>query len=196
MKSSSTQQRVRRPLRWPLEPPSPAEMATLRQLISERADSSDLLDVVDLFYGTGIRRREAQELKWSDIDLEQQLITIRPDKGAYERRMPIAANLVSVLRNHRQRLPDSEFVFGNSADALLRRAGIQFSELTSRALGRRLGLHSLRQAFARRWMLSGGDISSLAAVLGHSSVQTTFKVYVSRELQRELLRKAVAAFGG
>ncbi len=195
MTSSSTKNRTRRPLRWPLEPPSPLEMAKLRQLIFERENSTDLLEVVDLLYGTGIRRRKAQELKWSDIDLEQQLITIRSDKGAHERRIPIAANLASVLRNRHQRLPDSEFVFGNSADALFRRAGIQFSELSSRALGRRLGLHS-PQAFARRWMLSGGGISSLAAVLGHSSVQTTFKVYVSRELQRELLRKAVAAFGG
>jgi integrase len=171
-------------------------MEKLRQLISQWANSTDLLDVVDLLYETGMRRREAQGLKWSDVDLEKQLITIRPGKSAYERRFPVGANIVSLLRYRRKRVASSEFVFGNSACAILRRAGIQFSELTSRALGRRLGLHLLRHAFAHRWMHSGGDISSLAAVLGHSSVQTTLKVYVSRERQREQLRKVVAAFGG
>ena len=171
-------------------------MDKLRQRIPERAELADLLDIVDLLYETGIRRGEAQELKWSDVDLEKEQITIRPHKGAYERRVPIGANIVSVLRSRRRRMPNSEFVFGNSARALLRRAGTQFGDLTSSVLGRRLSLRSLRHAFALRWMDSGADIGALTAVLGIQSVETTLKVFDSSRQQLEQLQKLRAAFGG
>ena len=50
------------------------------------------------------------------------------------------------------------------------------------------GAHSFRHEFARQWILSGGDMGTLADVMGHADVQTTFNAYAvfsQNELQAE-----------
>lgn len=52
-----------------------------------------------------------------------------------------------------------------------------------RAVARQAGVtgkinpHAFRHSFARRWLLAGGDISSLAQVMGHSTTSITVDVY-------------------
>ena len=52
-----------------------------------------------------------------------------------------------------------------------------------RRLARKAGItgpvnpHSFRHGFAREYLLSGGDLATLADLLGHSDVQVTWQSY-------------------
>ena len=41
----------------------------------------------------------------------------------------------------------------------------------------RINPHSFRHSFARRWMLAGGDVSTLSLIMGHSTSKITTDVY-------------------
>jgi site-specific recombinase XerD len=58
------------------------------------------------------------------------------------------------------------------------------------------GAHSFRHGFARQWILTGGDIGTLADVLGHEDVETTWSAYAvfsPSELQQKHARHSPVA---
>ena len=48
--------------------------------------------------------------------------------------------------------------------------------------------HSFRHAFARHFLMSGGDLGTLADLMGHSSVEVTknsYAIFTERELKEK-----------
>jgi integrase len=64
-----------------------------------------------LFYA-GLRRSEAVDLQWRDIDFDQGLLTVRHGKGNKERTIPFASDkALNILQLWRDCVPDYEYVF-------------------------------------------------------------------------------------
>jgi integron integrase len=60
--------------------------------------------IAGLLYGSGVGLMEACTLRIKDVDLDQRQLLIRDAKGRKDRRTMIAANVVSQLRGHLQRV--------------------------------------------------------------------------------------------
>jgi integrase len=70
-------------------------------------------DYLLLLLLTGLRRTEAATLKWSDIDLEARVLTIRPEiaKNHHEHRLPLPDFLYVLFRERKNKVGGSQFVF-------------------------------------------------------------------------------------
>lgn len=167
-----------------------------------------------LLYVTGLRIGEALALDLSSFDFKANTVCIPPQKGGYERLVPLhpttAAALRSYLRQRNRLLGACPQWFFVSEDGL--RLKDDTARQTFNAIGKRIGLrpsepytgdgkgpriHDLRHTFAVntlvQWYREGKDIDehilTLVDVLGHTSLQ---KTYWYLEAVPELLGLAAA----
>lgn len=189
MNSANTKYSRPRLYRRPPTPPSPSEVATLKRMALKQPGATDFADVVDILYETGIRVGELQRLSWNDVNFDRRRLSV----GSIDRSVPITANVSEILRRRREHYPECPYVLGSCPRRVINCVRQQFCQLTRSALGRRLALHSLRHAFALRWIKSGGDWLCLALILGHRSVETTVRVFGSPKQRLGSAAKAMAA---
>lgn len=136
----------------------------------------------------GLRRGEIAGLQWGDVDIKArqihvrrirhrvggQLITGTPKSAAGERFVPIAPELLPVLRRA-YRLPPSAWVCPCAPEAHDRRwQRIQQRDLV---LSQRYRLHDLRHTYVTRLLLAGALPRVVQYVAGHSSLELTMQVY-------------------
>jgi len=142
---------------------------------------------------TGIRQGELAALLWANVDFETRLITVQaswngPTKNGEARHVPILDALLPVLREWRLKCP-GKYVFPNteggmyvkcarifqeSLHSILDRAGFPRVQRHGK-LRRYIRFHDLRHSFASHWMMKGGDLFRLQAILGHASPQMTMR---------------------
>jgi len=155
-----------------------------------------ITDVIRLAVGTGLRRGEICNLRWSSVDLHNKLVKVQNTddfrtKSGHERSVPLVGEALRVVeRLAAERTGEvDDFVF----------KGIKGGKLNGRHLTRRfchyrrqarlpedISLHSLRHTFASWWVLRGGDLYRLKEVLGHADIQTTM---IYAHLRPEALRE-------
>lgn len=135
---------------------------------------------------TGMRRAEVAALDVRDLDLEARRLTIRSGKGNKQRTVPITEELGSDLRLLIGKRAIGSLFLSNRGAALTPR---QVNRIVAHA-GELAGVknpnpstdghltcHLFRHTFARHWKQRGGDIESLAQILGHASSATTVDLY-------------------
>jgi len=130
-----------------------------------------------LIYATGLRINEACLLETRDIDSMQHVIHVRNGKGGKERLVPMSGKLYGLLRSYyKHEQPAKPWLFTS------KRGGPLCAETARRALlcasaaagiGKVVGPHMLRHAFATHLLESGEDIRRIQVILGHSSIQST-----------------------
>lgn len=150
--------------------------------------------VTCLMIDSGARISEALELKISDINYDQLLITIS-GKGDKERIIPISIELRKILwsfqTKHRFKVY-SDFLFcTKEGTSLMYRNYMR----EMREWCARLGItevrpspHGFRHYYAIHYLRQNGDIYRLSRILGHSNVSTT-EVYL-RSMGVEIIREA------
>jgi len=143
---------------------------------------------------TGLRKFEILSLKWENIALENNLITIEATNTKSKRlkRIPINSKLKSILLKQKLITGYSENVFltpeGNSykrQDSLK----YSFQRACKRAGIKNLRFHDLRHSFASRAVEAGAPIVAISKILGHSSLQTTMRYAHPDESLRETVEK-------
>lgn len=133
--------------------------------------------------GTGLRVSELTSLTWSNVDLKNRAIKVF-GKMRREESVPLSERLCDELRYWETyctktfgKLPQSVFV--NNKGVALTANGVKlwFKRLAQKMdfPETRCSAHSCRHYFAKTWIQNGGDISTLARVLRHSSIKTTEK---------------------
>jgi len=145
---------------------------------------------------TGCRLGGLLNLNLSDLDLEHRVGRVR-EKGEQWRFVFLHPQTVAALRDW---LEAREEVASWEADGSvwvakhggpLGRWGMQsmFRRLKERGqVTGPAGAHSFRHRFAVGYLLNGGDMGSLADLLGHTDIETT-KTYYARFKRGDLQRK-------
>ena len=166
--------------------------AAKRQAVRDRA-------MVVLFLNTGLRVSELCGLELGDITLSERKGEVRVlGKGEKARTVPLNNASRSVLGEwlnlrpeDRQRMLRSRRVFVGKKGEPMTPSGVhrRLSELGRRA-GVDLSAHTLRHTFAKNLVDAGVTLEKVAALLGHSSLDTT-RVYTTPG--KSDLEKAVKA---
>jgi integrase len=232
---ASTLATLRRALRWAvgaqLIPRSPAEhIATPRAPIMKvddtlTADEANAvlraaLDDTELgaFWWLaltyGLRLGELLDLRWADVDLADEELTVRRAKTrAGVRTLPLTPEAMRVLQDHRETsrqrevLSIEDYVFPSPVgarrtqqgirddwNALLRQAGVRHvcrncgsDDRCSTSVRR---FHSSRHTAATMLLERGVSLEVTSAILGHSNIGMTADVYT--KIRSDLLRKGLA----
>ena len=130
---------------------------------------------LQLLKETGMRCGEANRLRWEDVDLERQIITLnRPEKGGNPRLFKISAKLASMLGAMPKKTP---YVFGyNTLKSKFRSLHIARKKAAEK-LGNprllRITFHTLRHWKATMEYHKTKDLLHVAQMLGHKSIDTT-----------------------
>jgi integrase len=121
---------------------------------------------------TGMRKGEIQNLKWRDIDLFNNYISIEYSKNGESRKIP----LNSMLRQELMNLPRyGDYVFSKPNGEPYGDPRTAFENALKRAGIDNFHFHDLRHTFASHLAMSGVDIRTIAALLGHKTLQMTMR---------------------
>ncbi|NLG64612.1 MAG: site-specific integrase, partial [Actinobacteria bacterium] len=151
---------------------------------------------------TGARRGEALGLRWDDLDLEHNTITIRralvtvngttivsePKTSRGRRRIALDPLSIEALKAHAARQADesgspgwteSGYIFTTKDGGALepRWVSKQFGRLLRVAALPRIPLHGLRHTYATLALSSGVNPRIVSGRLGHSTVALTLDIY-------------------
>jgi len=159
--------------------------------------------IMEILYGTGIRKSELLNLALQDLDLRERSLLVRQGKGAVDRLLPVPRRTVGHVRAYiatrrgglKRR---TRRLFLNARDgSAMSDACLQ---AVMRELGRRarkeLGIekpvtcHVFRHSIASHLLARGLDIRFIQAFLGHAQLASTqiytrvVRKHASREVQR------------
>jgi integrase/recombinase XerD len=149
----------------------------------------------EFLYSSGLRISEACSLLMSDIDRENQILTIR-GKGGRERLVPYGEVAAKLLEQYLDRARaeilnqyTSDFVFvSKKGGALSRKSAWRLLKryMKRAGIGRNVTPHTLRHSFATHLLQNKADLRAVQELLGHMDIATT-QIYthlVSGELKK------------
>jgi integrase len=163
-------------------------------LMTAAAESRDLLAYHALGLFAGIRPEELRRLSWSDIELPERHIVIRPEVAKNHRRriIDIEPNLAAWLRicksngavtpvkNLRSRLRKIRWT---AAESIASRETV--NEAAHLFYWRQ---DIMRHSFASYWLALHGDINRLTLMMGHATTTMLWKHYHKAAKKREAER--------
>jgi integrase/recombinase XerD len=166
----------------PRRVPSEAEVARfLSGAGAWRMTAQRDLAILEVLYGSGLRRSECARLDLVDVDLGEATLWVRDGKGKKDRVVPLTLRAVSALavylRENRPALARDP----REAALFLSKYG---GRLTCSSLSRAvhtvamrtdldLSAHSLRHACATHLLRGGADVRHIQKLLGHARLSTT-----------------------
>lgn len=187
---------------------------------SEDLAPDDLHALAVVLLTLGLRKGEALALRWSDVDLEDDELTVRhtikfrrkgggwyltaPKTDDSARTIPLPAFVTDALRDHRRaqterRLAtpvwnDHDFVFPTSVGTPIhsRNATRWWHGLLERAGVERRRMHATRHTAATLLLEDGVPLEVVSAILGHSSLAITADIYA--RVGKDSMRRALSNF--
>ena len=135
---------------------------------------------------TGCRKGEALNLKWDDVDMQNDVIAIKGTKTKYDRYIPISKPLKELLGGI-EKYQDCLYVF-NKNGAKLGDFKKSFHTACKNAGFKDMHIHDLRHVFASKMVKDGVSLYITGELLGHRTTQMT-KRY--SHLVPDTLKKAV-----
>ena len=180
-----------------------AHMEVTEDIAGRTPDLVWLRDMIVVGVCTGLRRAELARLRWTDVNLEAGLLTVRSRGGAqtksgHERQLPIAPDALYVLRRLRAARTDEldgpVFTDRTGLPVRLNRISQRFKDMIRVAkLDDRLHFHSLRHTCGSWLAMKGVPMRVIQGILGHSTLSVTERY---SHLQPEVMQKAIQeAFG-
>lgn len=130
-----------------------------------------------VLYGSGLRVREAAQLKPPDIDARRNAVWVRQGKGRRDRQTLLPAKLLELLRLYGRAERPGEWLF--PVRDRTRPVGPKTIYRACRAAAQAAGLrrpvhpHLLRHAFATHLLESGVHLRTIQILLGHAPLETT-----------------------
>ena len=177
-----------KPLQAPAHFLFPRQVQELLAELREPCHSMVLLAVL-----TGLRRGELFALRWGAVDLGQGLLEVResvfngqfstPKTASSRRRIPLSSPAVALLqklRAQRSEAKPENLVFVSRRGTPLRPENLLKREIhpaCDRLNMRRVGWHTFRHTHATLLNELGESLKTAQAILGHSEIETTLRVY-------------------
>ena len=148
--------------------------------------------ILELFYATGIRLSELQNLRKNDIDLNQQTVKVLGKRNK-ERIIPIGKKLTDLLTKYMGNYPknicedkENYYIFVTADGQLL------YPKAIYRIVRKYLDMvttidkrspHVIRHTFATHMLNNGADLNAIKEILGHSSLAAT-QVYTHNSMEQ------------
>ncbi len=143
--------------------------------------------------GTGMRSGEILNIQFDNIDLFRKLIFVKSDKeGGFmtktrmDRVIPITNDLSAELcwfmnnwidyrsMDIKERKPEQQtYLFCDENGGKILSVKKSFARSVKKSGLKDVSPHTLRHTYASRFVMAGGDIRTLALILGHTSIKTT-----------------------
>lgn len=176
------------------------QINTICKKLDERGKEV-ISDMVLFAVETGMRLDEENNLRWTDIDFKNKIITIGnklfKTKSKKIRRIPFNERMERILlRSSKRQLEKSkilrEFVFVQDNGMQYKKNTVSKSlkkVIKEAGLPDDLHWHCLRSTAATRWASNKVPIFTVSKLLGHSTVNVTTRFYASVDLDE--LRDAV-----
>ena len=142
--------------------------------------------VVLLGADAGLRRAEMMNLKWEDVDFNNNQLYIAPNKTAYHRIIPMTHTLRNALEKAKIGAIN-EFVVNIASSRKVENLSTYYHMFIKEA-GINSFLHKLRHTFASQLVQNGVELYTVSQLLGHRSMQKT-EIYA--HLVPQTLHKAV-----
>lgn len=144
---------------------------------------------------TGLRAGELLALKWSDVEIDRCRMKIHativnpmyktaeyqdsPKSKSSNRTIPLTPRAIGILKRLRERRT-TEWVFEQDGQRYTyQKLQYQTKKLCREAKVKYYGEHVFRHTFATNCYYKGIDIKILSRLMGHSSVQVTYNIYIN-----------------
>tara|TARA_Y100000022_G_scaffold197460_1_gene206032 strand:+ start:2419 stop:3282 length:864 start_codon:yes stop_codon:yes gene_type:complete len=151
-----------------------------------------LLDIVLILTLTGARKREILDSQWSDLNLEDGILTIPKSKSGTMRSIYLnkqAVNIFAALERKRQ--SHNCYIFPNpNTGKPYKCIYYSWNLARRRAMLNDLRIHDLRHSFASALVNKGVPIYDIQHLLGHKSIKTTQRY---AHLESDRLKKSSTA---
>lgn len=157
---------------------------------------------------TGMRIGEVCALKWGDIDLNQETISVNrtieriyviengerhtelvigsPKTKNSIREIPMSHELLRLVRPLKKVMNDDYFILTNEEKPTEPRTYRNYYKQLLRRLNiPDLKFHGLRHSFATRCIESQCDYKTVSVILGHASISTTLNLYVHPNMEQK-----------
>lgn len=133
--------------------------------------------LLSLIYSAGLRISEACNLELCDLDGDRMLIHIRQGKGGKDRYVPLARNMVPLLRLYYREYKPVRYLFNGTFSGSLMPSPDFYRQfkLVARLAGiyKHVTPHTLRHSYATHLLEMGADILQVKELLGHASLKST-----------------------
>ena len=146
----------------------------LRLLDEGNLYERDFALFIRLILYTGLRKSEAENSRWENIDWRRRCLLIKDSKTG-DREVPLPDILINLLKPRRK---DIGFLFPAKKSRFKgRNWSYRWMKFRKDAGIPDITRHDLRRSYGVTALNSGLSIEEVAALLGHSSTQTTQKCY-------------------
>lgn len=149
--------------------------------------------ILELLYGSGIRRAELADLDLDDVDFGGRVAMVT-GKGNKRRMVPLTEASVMAMQSYLHVRPASSdrafFLSNRNARLGLRQVWKIVKDYAVQSGIDRATTHAMRHSFATHFIEGGGDVSSLQRLLGHANIATT-QIYIDQSIAH--LKKAFDA---
>lgn len=132
--------------------------------------------IVELLYGSGLRRSELLNLKITDVDSKRMLIKVEGGKGKKDRQTLLSKSALEDLRIYFKEWKPQKYLFeGRKASRYGAESVLNIVKRAAVKAGIRQTVtpHVLRHSFATHLLESGVDLRQIQVLLGHGSSKTT-----------------------
>lgn len=152
---------------------------------SEEVLSRNRLIILLLLY-TGVRVSELVNVKLRDVDLLSMNLTIAWGKGGKRREIPLKGDIIESLKEYLQgerkdnKFADSEYLILTNRSAKMDRDAVnRLLKRVETKLNIIMHPHKYRHTFCTRLLKRGVELTTVAKLAGHSSIQTTASFYIN-----------------
>ncbi len=135
---------------------------------------TNLRPIVVLALFTGMRRGEILGLKWHDIDVKRNIITLLDTKNGEKREVPMNEQVKTALIRVRKH-PDTAYIFCNEKGVPVHDIRKSYSTALRKSGITNFRFHDLRHTFASQLVMSGVDLNTVRELLGHKDMTMTLR---------------------
>jgi len=152
------------------------ELERLLVACKEQKRQPWLLPLVTVAVHTGMRRGELLGLRWSNVDLNRELITLQQDKTLKIKSIPIneaAREALIWLDKHRY----GDHVFMYQWGKPIGKSNVQDSidKVCSKAGIDDFTFHGTRHTFGSHLVMAGVDLATVSKLMGHTTINMTMR---------------------
>lgn len=145
-----------------------------------------------LTLNTGLRRGEAFQLKWCDVDLQRRELAVHSyaAESGKTRYLPLNDEALCTLRQWKQVGDSHEWIFPNRNGGKLTCIKSSWKAVLANAAITKFRWHDLRHHFASRLAMKGVDLNTVRELLGHSDLSMTLRyAHLSPEHKADAVAK-------